>query len=1243
MAFPVSEEQKAIFRRRLAATAREVQPPTGSFAESARARQAAANDRANGIMPVRGPDQPAFSYQDHVGNNNRQLYGNSQANRGGNENAQGYVPHPSPRIPAAPVPSNGYDEPGVTLPNAMPVSEKPVLPGNINQLPPGGLAMPVRQQPAMASRLPPLTPQGVAAISRSQAEGRGADSLREKIAGIMAAPAIQGPVMDSPRIQAIRAQKDANVRTYGSMGQSPEMQARMDSGYNKAMGIGQPQAGVQSQPQSIFPRQAPPNNRMQGSVPVGPSRDMSGANGVRMGELRPGGSQVPYIPSQGTDGSIQNARFVVGRRNAPLTEGNRGTFVGRTESGALSLTGDKLTPAQREYYANQSARIAQSQKDRALAYKDTRALRAVRRDPKLANRPAVIGALGRLPQRGPNGQLIGGAAQASPSVFRSQDGSQRMVPQMDQEGRVVGQRPFDVFSDATARPAPAVRPPDRAIFGEENFPLVHGVGSGLGAIGRSAGNVVGSALYGTPSANRDSILPALVAGAAIAGGGYLARNAIRRPPVTAETLFPPRTTTPPVTPPVTTSPVVPPTSTWPNMNGSPAKPAAPTPAPKKGVKPSTFNPGAMAPKPNPMGGMNAGTTGTTAPVATAPATSSPVAPATPAQVAAPAPTPAEIPPMTVDASIAPANRNSYEAARLRGQLRPSPPSMSAFMPSLEPYQPQSPIERFNVVGLDDADGIPPRGAGVTAAVPPASSVAGATAAKGMTPGMPASSTSQSGLDRIRNFLGSNSPAVAGTTAAQGMAQETPVVDSPSPSPRRPGTTVNVNQYGQEMHFTTPTVTVGRQLADDVDGMMMREGVAAGEGGSASSRSVVSKGMKSTIDGLLASGVTPDEVADRLTKETNARYSPLAYNRKVAEVALEDAKAYLQTKKTGVPSPAGSIATPPPLPAPLPPEVAPNHPEFAKAIREFESNPIGRAALERAGVYDPNITAEEMSARGKQAYADTHESLRQQSAQRQAVSTENVPPSTSVKRTKAAKLAEAKAMAEMTPARAAELAASELAKAELKASGGKLPTTVPKTPPVSPLMEGVSQQAIGDNAGLQVKPSGSAISDLVEQYNRPSTTDAEKQQIIKQYHVAKGRLSGNGTLRENDYAMRVLRRQVPLSVKNRGGFIAIPQMPTRELLQRATGRINEVTPNWMKGAAKGGFNFGRGVGGQMALDMAIQAAENRFPMQQPSGPSVFDKGGYADQAVAPYLPTPQSFREEQARRQSFQQLPWYRRW
>ena len=204
MAFPVSEEQKAIFRRRLAATAREVQPPTGSFAESARARQAAANDRANGIMPVRGPDQPAFSYQDHVGNNNRQLYGNSQANRGGNENAQGYVPHPSPRIPAAPVPSNGYDEPGVTLPNAMPVSEKPVLPGNINQLPPGGLAMPVRQQPAMASRLPPLTPQGVAAISRSQAEGRGADSLREKIAGIMAAP---GPIPRDASSDGLRLQQ----------------------------------------------------------------------------------------------------------------------------------------------------------------------------------------------------------------------------------------------------------------------------------------------------------------------------------------------------------------------------------------------------------------------------------------------------------------------------------------------------------------------------------------------------------------------------------------------------------------------------------------------------------------------------------------------------------------------------------------------------------------------------------------------------------------------------------------------------------------------------------------------------------------------------------------------------------------------------------------------------------------------------------------------------------------------------
>lgn len=1157
MAFPVSEEQKAIFRRRLAATAREVQPPTGSFAESARARQAAANDRANGIMPVRGPDQPAFSYQDHVGNNNRQIYGNSQANRGGNENAQGYVPHPSPRIPAAPVPR---------LPGAAPANANPresagvdaLRPANVNnQLTPQDMAAAQRdndvrsppltpQDMAAAAQRRPMTPQDMAAMGRSQAEGRGADSLREKIAGIMAAPAIQGPVMDSPRIQSMRAQKDANVRTYGSMGQSPEMQDRMESGYNKAMGIGQPQAGGQSQPQSIFPRQAPPNNRMQGSVPTEEPRDMSGVNGVQMGSFRPGGSQVPYIPGQGTDGSIQDARFVLGRRNAPLTEGNRGTFVGRTDSGALSLTGDKLTPAQREYYANKSAKIAQEQKDRALAYKDTRALRAVGRDPKLANRPAVIGALGRLPQRGPNGQLIGGAAQASPSVFRSQDGSQRMVPQMDQEGRVVGQRPFDVFSDATARQAPAVRPPDRAIFGEENFPLVHGVGSGLGAIGRSAGDVVGSSLYGTPSANRDSILPALAAGAAIAGGGYLARNAIRRPPVTAETLFPPRTTTPPVTPPVATSPVVP--------------PVAPTPAP----------------------------------VATAPATSSPVAPATPAPVAAPAPatfqpnsipreplpqnpmdvnrppnfnprqpiapvaTPAEIPPMTVDASVAPANRNSYEAARLRGQLRPSSPSMPAVMPSLEPYQPQPPIERFNVVGLDDADGIPPRGAGVPAAqpsvtiaagkkwlsgaeaaqmygidanaierarksgqlqgvadrgvwkfragemdsfvtgpVPPASAVAGTPAAQEMSPTMARQvALHQEALAKPPvpdPFASGNG---AGTQAAQGMTPETPALDSPSSSPRRPGTTVKVNQYGQEMHFTTPTVTVGRQLADDVDAMMMREGVAAGEGGSASSRSVVSKGMKSTIDSLLAKGYSPNEIADDLTKSLNMAHGPDSATRPEALRQLEAEKAYLQTKKTGIPSPS--------------------------------------------------------------------------------VSTENVPPAKAVGSTKAAKAAQkaADALAKMTPNQRADMEAAKLAESQFKAAGGKLPTTVPKTPPVSPRVEGMSQQAIGDNTGLQVKKPGSAISDLVEQYNRPSTTDAEKQQILKQYHVSKGRLSGNGTVRENDYAMRVLRKQVPLSVKKID--VLTVQAQNRELYnteaarQAAVDALKPKTPKARAMAYKGMF-------------------------------------------------------------------------
>ena len=549
MALPGKEAEDAR-RRAAAALVRGLpgQKVPGLVAQQARDRQAAAADRANGIFPTpHGRLHPPRVYQDEDGKARQLKYGNDQALRGGDEGSNGYVPHPtpvygkqgvappmptgmasigsrpngasgpltpsgqvnpfqpvakpmpsalsgiggtpSPRIPAAPVPSNGYDEPGNTPPNAMPnamptqahfsVPPAPVTPrtngpasaltpNNTKPLtvqpnwsfPPGRVPQqpdsvpqqpdseplqPTNAQPGLSplqrfnlpkpliptlqtgdavqqsmqapqplksppipydsnqprlaiptpprKLLPPPTPQDVAAISRSQAEGRGADSLREKIAGIMMSPpsaseredmfrrnnygTSNDPVqrakdfrlnesMANQHEHNVAGQKiiDRNQRVHDSRGETPTSYSylnRFNNEYFDAMngrpgGFGSqasrnamtpeqrryvdaPQAGVQSQPQSIFQRQAPPNNRMQGSVPVGPSRDMSGANGVAISQVDgSNGPQVGYIPANRSDGTKGTSRFVEGQET-PL-----GTRVVRNpKTGGLALIGKGIS------------------------------------------------------------------------------------------------------------------------------------------------------------------------------------------------------------------------------------------------------------------------------------------------------------------------------------------------------------------------------------------------------------------------------------------------------------------------------------------------------------------------------------------------------------------------------------------------------------------------------------------------------------------------------------------------------------------------------------------------------------------------------------------------------------------------------------------------------------------------------------------------------------------------------------
>lgn len=133
------------------------------------------------------------------------------------------------------------------------------------------------------------------------------------------------------------------------------------------------------------------NTRFVGRMAEAP-RDLSGSNGVRYGEIRPG-VPLAYIPQHQSDGSIGQSRFVEGTERT----GSYGTMrVERNPlTGGIALIGggrpirdENVEGQESGPYASRQELYARQQA-RSQAYKDTRAQRAYGRNPRLANAPAV--------------------------------------------------------------------------------------------------------------------------------------------------------------------------------------------------------------------------------------------------------------------------------------------------------------------------------------------------------------------------------------------------------------------------------------------------------------------------------------------------------------------------------------------------------------------------------------------------------------------------------------------------------------------------------------------------------------------------------------------------------------------------------------------------------------------------------------------------------------------------------------
>lgn len=664
MAFPENQVDKLARQRRAEAFARQ-QP---------------------GYVPPAstGRVAPPRVYQDEAGNARQLKYGNSQALRGGDEGPNGYVPHPTPtyQYPSSPAdalqPANVNQAvprlPGANTAQPYEASPQSVqLPANstVNMRSPiadqegvtyGGLdnghlpANPTAQKQTVARPQMPVGPGGVFGAPRPQPSPSDF-TYRRRETNIPDSAAYTAGMNGYDAVAKSREDMMArNNRTLGGMGVPNPQQQRLAEQYKSVM-AGQPVgSGALPAQESRFPRQPPPNNRYQGSVPLEPSRDLSGANGVSYeGALSSPGRA--FLPRNG--GGIDTAKFVEGD-----TLGS-GAKVVRTANGGIGLVGGGVPRTDKDTAKLMERRAALSQ-----AYKDTRALRAFDRNPQLANKKPVLDAI----KRASLGPAVA-AAPLVPDVFGAK-GTDVINP--------VTKKPFTEQELANAGAADATAPANVPAPVGYNWPSMGDVGTAT-AIGATA------ALGGRYLIPR---VAGLARGAAIGVGNAFENSLGQRP---NSSVITGKGGTPIVAP----QPAPPPPNPFANTNmqgSGQAVQAQPVPSPKK-----------AGTRPNPLAGMGGSPLagmGSSPPPAAAPtaATSTP----------APAPTPAA----QVPAPSVVAGTPAAQASTIRPEMRvPASPSQSLIPTNT--YELQPPL-RTGVVDpqfTDAAIGIPPRNAAVAPPAP----------------------------------------------------------------------------------------------------------------------------------------------------------------------------------------------------------------------------------------------------------------------------------------------------------------------------------------------------------------------------------------------------------------------------------------------------------------------------------------------------------------------------------------------
>lgn len=320
---------------------------------------------------------------------------------------------------------------------------------------------------------PQMLAQRRARSLRTPQQEEAAGVLADKIEQIMSDPnPAREPLtpMQASRLQL--AQKNAAV--FNSMGQPSAMQDSLNKQYASAMKIGLPaQPAVAGGPPSIFPQQGP-NTRYVGRVDL-PAQDKSGVNGLG---FTPSGQA--YIPRDG--GGIESSRFVEG------TERDGMKVTRNPETGGIMLQGGgrPLTPQQMQYLAQKRAAMVQ-------AYKDTRAMRALDRNPQLADAAPVIGALGRLPVRKQDGTL---ASTGSPATAVPQPGPKSVANTVDGTG--VGHGTFRKAVEELVPGGQAIANSLQDLGDNPNFVMAREL---LPAIGTS-GLIAGGMAAATPTGRR---------------------------------------------------------------------------------------------------------------------------------------------------------------------------------------------------------------------------------------------------------------------------------------------------------------------------------------------------------------------------------------------------------------------------------------------------------------------------------------------------------------------------------------------------------------------------------------------------------------------------------------------------------------------------------------------------------------------------------------------------------------------